>query len=88
MRFVYKRRLILTEVKRHYIFVDTEHREMFPSPEDSFKIIVDHDRVLEAKIDSEGRIYSRLWKYITLEEGDTIVFARKRNGSFNVSVKK
>jgi len=61
---------------------------MFPSPEDSFKIVVNHNRVIEATIDSRGRIYSRLWKYVALEEGDTIVFARNPDGSFNVTLKE
>lgn len=88
MRFVYKRKLTLTEAKRHYIFVDKGHRDIFPSPKDNFKIIIDHDKLLDARIDAEGRIYSRLCDYITLKEGNTIVFAKNYNGSFSVSIKE
>ena len=89
MKFVYRKKLTPVEAERHYIYVDKGHRDIFPTPREEFKIVITHNRrVLKAKIDANGRIFSPLYEYITFKEGDTIIFAKNPNGSFNVSIRE
>lgn len=84
---VYERKLSRTEAKRHFIYVDEKHRDLFPPQRRKFNILVKNQKV-EATIDSQWRIWAALfWDDLpSFEEGDTIVISKNRDGSFMVEV--
>lgn len=85
----YRRKLRPTEAKRHYITISKEYRDVFPPSGEIFKIIVNNENI-DVTIDKSNRIWAALfWDRLPhFEEGDTIVFSKNPDDSFNVSMEK
>ncbi|MEM3827972.1 MAG: hypothetical protein QXP36_01975 [Conexivisphaerales archaeon] len=86
---IYRRKLTPSEVDRHFIYIDEEHRSMFPPPGKKFDLIVRHQRIT-VKIDSHWRIWAAsFWDDLPkLEVGDVVIFSKNLNGSLKLEAEK
>jgi hypothetical protein len=86
---IYKRKLTPSEARRHFIYVDEEHRSMFPPPGKEFEIIVKNQKI-KVKVDSQWRIWAALfWDYLpSFQVGDVIVISKTPNGVLKIAVEK
>ena len=84
----YRRKLYRTEAKRYFIYVDENHRDIFPLQRKKFSILVKNQKVEEAAIVFQWRIWDALFwdDPPSFEEGDTIVISKNSDGSFTVDV--
>jgi len=89
MQEIYKRKLSYWEANSHLIPIDKGHRDMFPPAGETFTVVIDEEK-FEATINSFNRIWlEELWKRLPhFREGDTIVFSKNPDGSFNVTIEE
>jgi len=88
MKSIYKRKLTPTEVKRHFIRVGKKYLDIFPSAGEAFKIVVEEEK-LRVTMDKRGRIWASKRKGLAkFSEGDTIIFSKKSDDTFNVSIER
>jgi hypothetical protein len=89
MQEIYKRKLSYWEANRRLILIQKRHRDMFPSAEETFTVVIDNLK-FEVTIDSFNRIWlEELWKRLPhFREGDTIVFLKNPDGSFNATIEE
>ena len=87
MSNVYRRKLTVCEVERHFVYVESEYRDMFPDANRFFTLFVDSKKI-QVKIDNKKRV----WAYLlfgaipSLKAGNAITFQKKGKGEFNVSI--
>ncbi|RLI44809.1 hypothetical protein DRO69_06535 [Candidatus Bathyarchaeota archaeon] len=79
----YLRKLTPTEVKRHYIYVTTDHRDILPKMGEPFKIWINEEK-MEAKLDAQGRIWLDWRAFEDLKSGDTVELIRNPDGTFSL----
>lgn len=86
---VYKRELSPTEARRHFVYVDGKHREIFPHPGERFNVVVGSQKI-EVAIDKQWRIWAAMFwdKLPHFEGGNVVVLSKQRNGSFTVSIEE
>lgn len=90
---VFSKRLTPSEVARHCIRINKESRALFLEAQKSFTVIVGNKRI-EMIIDNYDRIrflycdWSVFTDLLNFVEGDTVVFYKNSDGTFNLSVKK
>lgn len=86
MKEIYKRRLIPTEARRHFIYIEADQIcEFFPCRREPFKIRIG-DREFDVEIDNENRIWAASFReYIEFKEGNVLVLKKNRDGSFALS---
>jgi len=85
MNEVYKRKLRYSESRRHFIHIGKEYRDMFPPTDETFIVVIE-DKRIEVAVGSLDRIWAALfWDRLPrFREGDTIVFSKNADGSFDV----
>ena len=85
MKEIYKRKLRYSEARRHYIRVSKKYRDMFPPAGEPFTLLIG-DQKIDVEIGSLDRIWASLFwdKFLHFRWGDTIVFSKNSDGSFNV----
>ena len=88
MKEIYRRKLCYSESRCHYIKVSKKYRDMFPPTGEPFTLFID-DQKIDVEIGSLNRIWASLFwgKLPHFRGGDTIVFSKNPDGSFNVSIK-
>lgn len=88
MKPICERKLTPTEVNRHFIRIEKKYRDIFPSAGEAFKIVVEKEK-LKVTIDKQGRIWASKRKSLAkFNEGDTIIFSKKSDDTFNVSIER
>lgn len=82
-----RQKLSPTEAKRHFIRVRKKYRDMFPPAGETFVVVIDNEK-FEVTVGSLNRIWAAIFwdKLPHFREGDTIVFSKNPDGSFNVSI--
>jgi hypothetical protein len=85
MAEVYVRRLNPTEVDRHYIFIDVDHRKMFPPPGKRFKIRVNAHEI-EAKVDKFYRVHisMKVKGTLNIKENNVVIFTKNPDGTYSL----
>jgi len=89
MEKIYKRKLTYCEAKRHYVYIEKKKRDLFPSTDHDFDVVVNNMK-LPVKVDKQNRIWAALFwdKLPHFRKGDTIIFSKNADGSFNVRIEK
>jgi len=89
MQKEYKRKLSRTEAKRHYVYIEKKFADLFPPSGEVFKILVGKER-LEVLIDRQQRIWAAMFRDSLphFNEGDTVIFSKKQDGSYAVSIER
>lgn len=79
----YLRKLTPTEVKRHYIYIAKDYRDMFPKIGKPFKVWVNGEKI-EVKLDAGGRIWLGYKAFEDLKPSDTVELTRNPDGTFSI----
>jgi len=89
MSEVFRKKLAYSESSRHYIRILTDYRDSFPPPYEPFFVVVNGQRI-EVVLDSSYRVWAAMFwdKLPRFRGGDTIVFSKNEDGSYNVTVEE
>jgi len=94
MNKIYKRKLSKNEARRHFIYIESKYREMFPEQGKDFKIKVKAEE-FDVSIDKQWRIWASLfWDLLFSDfpdlkkEGAVVTFSKNPDGSFKLFLKK